>query len=398
MKYIVDTNILLNDIDLSNCDGVVVPIVVLEELDRFNHSSDFEKAYKARRAFQMLQKLIDTDRLFSVNDNEIEIDFPKFLSTNNADNIILAHAMHVQKIDNEYLLATLDRAMYQKAILCGIKCELVEILGNSIYKGYSFYEGTSEEINNQFLENQSNKLNINEYVVIHNTSDNTTKEMKWNGSEFVKLKLPSSNFIKAKNSLQRCALDMLFDDSITTCCILGGYGSGKSFLSMQMALYLMETDRKRNFEKILGIREPNAEGKDIGFLKGTFQDKTGPFFKPLEQQMEDYKFESLLKSGKLETQIPKYMKGTTYNNTIILVDEAEDLTESQIRLIGTRVGENSKICFSGDYNQSLINKTLHNPLVKLCNELKGEKSFACIYLDEDVRSETSKMFSTVFKK
>ena len=91
------------------------------------------------------------------------------------------------------------------------------------------------------------------------------------------------------------------------------------------------------------------------------------------------------------------MKGTTYNNTVILVDEAEDLDDKQIRLVGTRVGTNSKICFSGDYKQSVINTTDSNALVKMCNEFKGNKNFATIYLGEDVRSYTSKMFANLFE-
>ena len=91
------------------------------------------------------------------------------------------------------------------------------------------------------------------------------------------------------------------------------------------------------------------------------------------------------------------MKGTTYENTIMLVDEAEDLTEAQLRLVGTRLGQNSRIFLSGDYGQSLINKTASNPLVKMCNILKGLNNFGCIYLDEDVRSNASKIFANLFK-
>lgn len=91
------------------------------------------------------------------------------------------------------------------------------------------------------------------------------------------------------------------------------------------------------------------------------------------------------------------MKGTTYNESIMVVDEAEDLTESEVRLVGTRLGKNSRIFFAGDYGQSLINKTITNPLVKMCDEFKGNSNFACIYLDEDVRSYASKMFASLFK-
>ena len=91
------------------------------------------------------------------------------------------------------------------------------------------------------------------------------------------------------------------------------------------------------------------------------------------------------------------MKGTTYNDTIMLVDEAEDLDEKQLRLVGTRIGANSKIYLAGDFKQSVINTTDNNALIKMCNELKGNKMFGCVYLGEDVRSTTSKIFANLFE-
>ena len=238
----------------------------------------------------------------------------------------------------------------------------------------------------------------NEYLIIKNTDDGSSKEMRFDGDTFVALKLPSSRYIKGKNSLQRCALDILNNPDITIAAILGGYGSGKTYLSMQMALYNVQ--EKGRASKILGVREVSGEGKEIGYLPGDMEDKIGKFFEPLTQSLNGGEFElqSLKMSGVLDTNVPFFMKGTTYNQTIILCDEAEDLSESQIRLIGTRLGENSRIYLSGDYKQSLLTKTVNNPLIKMCNEFKGNEKFGCIYLGEDVRSETSKMFAELFEK
>jgi len=94
-----------------------------------------------------------------------------------------------------------------------------------------------------------------------------------------------------------------------------------------------------------------GEGNQIGYLPGTFENKTDPFFMPLEQQLDGgiFELESLKQKGILETNIPFYMKGLTYNDCIIVCDEAEDLDEKGIRLIGTRVGQNGRIFFCGDY-------------------------------------------------
>lgn len=222
--------------------------------------------------------------------------------------------------------------------------------------------------------------------------------MRWDGERFVPLRLPPSKFIKAKNSEQRCALDMLSNPDITACAILGTYGSGKSMLTLTMARYaVLEKGRQ---SKIIGVREPVGHGKQIGFLAGSFEDKTDIFFQPLIQQLDGgiYEFESLRDRGIIDTNILYYMKGVTLSEAIILVDEAEDLSEEQLRLVGTRVGENARIFFNGDFKQAVYDKTEKNPLVRMCNELRGNPLFGCIYLEEDVRSETSKLFANLFHK
>lgn len=263
------------------------------------------------------------------------------------------------------------------------------------YKGYRELSGTSDEIT-EYMSNTDGWY-TNEYLIIHNTDDGKTSEMRFDGHQFVQLKLPPSTFIKAKNSLQRCALDLLMNKDITSVAILGYYGSGKTFLSMMMALYHVK--EKGNQSKIIGVREAMGEGKSVGFLPGSLQEKTGLFFAPLSQQLQGGMFEceSMIQRGMLEMHIPYYMKGMTFNDSIMVVDEAEDLSESQIRLVGTRIGQNSRIFFSGDYKQSLICKDANNPLLKMCYELRGNPMFGCIMLDDDVRSETSKMFANLFQ-
>ena len=152
--------------------------------------------------------------------------------------------------------------------------------------------------------------------------------MRWDGERFIGLRLPPSEIIKGKNPLQRCALDMLNNKDITVCAVLGGYGSGKTCLSLISAKY--QVVDKGNQSTILGLREPAGHGKQVGYLKGDFADKTDMFFIPFAQQLDGglFELESLKQRGVFETNIIYYLKGTTYNDCIILVDEAEDLDES----------------------------------------------------------------------
>lgn len=268
---------------------------------------------------------------------------------------------------------------------------------DKIYKGYEWLSGTTDDFNNYLKDIDYSNWYCNQYLIFEDITTGKFTEMRYDGAKFVSLSLPPSSYIKGKNSLQRCALDMMYNNNITACAILGTYGSGKTYLALQMGLFW--TVEKTKFDKIIGVREAFGEGKQVGFLPGDLSDKTENFFAPLSDQIPggQYAIDSMINRGTLETIIPFYAKGRSFKNSIICIDEAEDLTESQIKLLGTRAGENTRIFFSGDYKQSLVDKTIENPLVKMCNELKGNPMFACIYLEEDVRSETSKMFAMLFE-
>lgn len=397
MSYIFDTNILMSDIDEDKyrSEKIYIPITVLEELDKNNHFGNNDSSHRARAGIRKINELGKISELIYVVERDHSVD--SFLDMSIKDNIILSTCIYIQKeIDSSAVLLTRDLNMYQKAIAIGVKAKHIYETLSSIYKGYIEIVGSTDTIEDFFNNLDISLFFPNEYILIKDTSTGSETEMRWTGEKFVRLKLPESKVIKAKNALQRCALDLLNNKDITCAAILGGYGSGKTFLCTQMATHFV-LDKKIN-SKILGIREPNGEGKDVGYLKGTFEDKTDRFFRPIEQQLkgpEEYNY--LISNRIIETEIPFYMKGTTYDDTIFIVDEAEDLSEAQIKLIGTRVGENSRIFFAGDFSQSIRDKTLSNPLVKMCEQLKGDPKFGCLYLDEDVRSETSKMFANLFK-
>ena len=398
VRKFLDTCSLLENPSIIAENDCVLSSVTLQELENIKTSAnkDSETKYKARCVVRAVKDNSNIE-IVVVNKDDYKCLEDMGLETTN-DNLIIASA-------NRYSLEH-DIIFYTEDYLCGFiaknyfKLEVQSIKTDDksdVYKGYKIVHGNTDVINTYMNNIDFADWSVNEYLIIENTDDNTSKEMRFDGEKFVNLKLPQSKFIKGKNSLQRCALDILMNPDITVAGILGGYGSGKTFIAMQMALYNVQ--EKGNQSKILGVRETLGEGQSIGYLPGTKDEKVGNFFAPLAQSLNggEFELEKLKMSGVIEVNVPYYMKGTTYNNTIIICDEAEDLSESQIRLIGTRLGENSKIYFAGDYKQSIINKSQNNPLVKMCNEFRGRHNFACICLGEDVRSETSKMFAELFE-
>ena len=365
--------------------------ITLRELDNIksspNKSHDLQS--KARKIGKLLDQHPDTYRIIVWRPT-----MSKGYSDTNDMHIIecaqdCAKKFQTVFVTDDIAAKNIARKVFDLAV------ESVGDQTNEIYKGYRSISGNTSEINEYMNSIDYSQWHTNEYLIIKNTEDGSTGEMRFDGRQFVALKLPPSRHAKGKNSLQRCALDAMLNPTITAVALLGGYGSGKTYLSMRMALHHIEAG---THGKILGVREPRGEGADIGYLPGSMDDKTENFFLPLVQQLDggEIQLERLKAEGAIESIVPYYLKGTTYNDTIIVVDEAEDLTRRQIKLIGTRVGKNSKIFLSGDYKQSIVNSSECNALVKMCDDLKGDPKFACVYLGEDVRSETSKMFSTLF--
>ena len=398
MRFL-DTNALLTT-KLDDEEYFVISSVSLEELEsiKTNKNKTEELRYKARKTVHWL------------NENESKYDvviyssaMEKIILEKNLevtpDNKIIACAyfskgLFPDALNNEVIFVTNDLCckLIAQKIFGLLVCSAVE--KEEIYKGYRIIRGNTELIN--IALSSTDDWVINEYAIIQNTDDGSESEMRYDGEKFVQLKLPSSKFIKGKNALQRCCLDMLLNPNITVCALLGTYGSGKTYLAMQMGLYAIR--EKGEQSKILGVREIVGEGKEPGYLPGDLESKVGAFFEPLTHSLSGgiFELESLKQAGILETAIPHFMKGTTYNETIVICDEAEDLSRSQLRLIGTRLGEKSRIFFSGDYKQSLVDKTKNNALVEMCYQFKGQSNFACICLETDVRSDTSRMFAELF--
>lgn len=393
MTLFYDTNSLLNLQEKLFDNYFYISSISLNELEEIKVSrhKDEDVKNRCRKVLKLLSKNEDKYDVV-LYDQKIAALLSSFELEPTPDNKICACA--ASKIDEiEFVSEDIACRLIAKNIF-GLKVYNPNDIYEKIYKGYKLLKGNTAEINEALSDREyMSKFVANEYLLIYNTDVDNESEMRFDGEKFVNLKLPNSRYIKGKNALQRCALDMLNNQNISICAVLGGMGSGKSFVCTRMALYSVK--EKGNQSMILGVRSPMGEGKEIGFLPGDFESKTDAFFLPIEQQLDGGAFElaSLKQQGIIDANIPLYMKGTTYNSTIMVVDEAEDLTGKELRLVGTRLGQDSRIFLSGDYKQAVIHANENNALVQMCNKFKGNPHFGCIYLDEDVRSETSKMFA-----
>ena len=144
------------------------------------------------------------------------------------------------------------------------------------------------------------------------------------------------------------------------------------------------------------VRNPTGSGEEIGFLPGDLEDKTADFFAPFIDNMDggEQELENMKRRGEIDTQIPFYLKGRSIPQTFIIVDEAEDLTAKDFKLIGSRIAEGSAVIFTGDFKQAETKYVYNNGLSKFIQYVSENPSplVGIVVLDDDVRSDASKFF------
>lgn len=266
------------------------------------------------------------------------------------------------------------------------------------------YTGIYELIMNEydlakFYETKENPVELlqNQYLIIKNKNGDYIDNFRWNGKRLVKLNYETisnsyTTKIKPRNKKQECLFDLLQNKKITTILITGGMGSGKTFCATLHAFDLLE---KEKVKKIIYIRNntvvPNTE--NIGALPGTLTEKLTPFIMPLVDIVGSrIVLESLERKEQIEYCHLGFIRGRSFEKSVILVSEAENLTKEHIKLLLGRVGEGSYIIFEGDTSQT--DKKVFDSNSGICalrEILKGNPLFGAVELDKTERSETAEL-------
>ena len=396
-RLVVDTSVLMSSfIELESLVSeheLIITTTVAMELDNHKESDNSKKSFQGRSGLKFIQKY-ENSLEFYVSDMVLGLaeDYDK----NNNDNKILSAC-----ITKNAGIITHDRGMLIKAMALNIPIYNMSAKVEDVYKGYQYLDlDMAEQLDCEILSSiYSGKyyhpnISQNEYLIIRDISENnkTLDILRYFDGEFLKLKQPDSKVIKAMNDLQRCALDILNNDDIPIKIIAGGFGSGKTFMATKIAID--KVVKRGKYGSIMVLRNPTIEGEQIGYLKGTKEEKTDDFFKPFVQHLDGNEFEatSLVQRGLLTKEIVGYIKGLSIGNTFIIVDEAEDLDMKLIKMCGSRIEETSSICFVGDYKQANT-KYSNGGLIELIEKTKNNKLVGTIILEEDLRSEASKVFA-----
>ena len=162
----------------------------------------------------------------------------------------------------------------------------------------------------------------------------------------------------------------------------GPAGTGKTYLAVAIALTML---LEKKIDRIILSRPAVEAGERLGFLPGDMRDKVDPYLRPLYDSLYDLldyeKIQKKLEIGDIEIAPVAFMRGRTLKNSFAILDEAQNATDTQIKMFLTRIGENSKIVVNGDSSQiDLINKN-HSGLLRSKNLLKNLDEISVVDFD-----------------
>lgn len=421
MNIYLDTSVLMHSTTrleklIEEGNKLVVCTLVLEELDNHKDGKDGEKAFKARTAIKFLKKYEDQIEFITSDGCQAETIKRYELDPNKPDNKILEAAIIYEIETGEKLeIYTNDISMSIKARRLGLECLAPEYEEDKSYKGYIEIKGTEEENDYTLKELMvSDTLHPNQYIIVTDTDYEENGEIfersyavKWTGDDYAETIIPRSKELQPKNMPQACAIDLMFSKDIPIKIICGGYGSGKTYIAVKSAEELI--NRYFCYSKLLLVRNPiPADNIDIGALPGTKHDKVGSYFQSMTQYLSDVSsnmyedsfdpdnLEAAKRRGyQLEMEIPSFMKGRSVDDTLMIVDECEDLNLKLIKLLGTRIGNNSAIVLTGDWHQAEQQYKYDSGISKLIEQTIDDPLVGIVVLDEDVRSSVSKTFANL---
>ncbi|MDA3901380.1 MAG: PhoH family protein [Spirochaetes bacterium] len=435
-SFVLDTNVLLHDYNsIYNFEenDIVIPITVLEELDRFKKGDDLIN-FHAREFTRELDRLsgdqlfnggvplgeglgklsIETGKEFSV---QMKNSFPE----NTPDHRILAIAEHISltQAERQVILVTKDINLRMKAKSMGVmaadyESDKVQNI-DELYKGIHTVENFDDDLISKIYEGDegisSESVSIepspspNQYYILKGNRSSALVHYDHPNQLFNRVQKQRIYGIEPRNAEQTFAFDALLREDVQLVSVTGKAGTGKTLLALAAAIY----QRKRFTQIFLARPIVPLSNRDIGYLPGDAKEKIGPYMQPLFDNLDviknrfsptskDYqKIEEMVKNEKLIITPLAYIRGRSLSNVYFIVDEAQNLTPHEVKTIITRAGEGTKMIFTGDIEQidTPYLDMKSNGLSYLTDKMMGQDIFAHINLVKGERSFLAELASNL---
>ena len=447
--FVLDTNIILHDsrsIYNFQENDLVIPIAVIEELDKFKKSTDV-LGYNAREFMRKID-ILSADKNFFKGEGfslgkglgtlrvEINHPFPLELQGSFKDDIqdhrILAVAIWVKNQNPQRFVAlvTKDVNLRMKARALGMvaqdyltdrieekhieknekRVQVINNLPKNTIERVASGGITVDEV--RYKKQPANQLYKFRYEVQSGSDqkDNAKRKQAYEyllarfdapTNSIVPVKPCTAYGIQPRNSEQVFAMDALMNPQVQLISLTGTAGTGKTLLALAAAL-----EQADNFSQILLARPViPLKNQEIGYLPGDAKDKIGPYMLPLYDNLavikkqfgisskENVKIEDMLRREKLLISPLAYIRGRSLSNVFFIIDEAQNLTPHEVKTIITRAGEGTKIVFTGDIqqiDQPYLDKW-SNGLTHINDKLYGEPLFEHVNLTKGERSKLSEL-------
>ncbi len=434
-NYILDTNVLLHDpnsLTRFEDNNVLLPIEVIEEIDRFKREST-ELGQNARSVSRMLDGLRASgclsDGVALPKGGELRIVLQKTTSVKNGQNgfkpdsvdnriLLVAAAIKKQYPKSQTILVSKDINLRIKADAMGLMAEDYEndrVFIKDLYTGMVEMSIPVEKMaafraNGELELNGGKEYFPNEFCTLsEDTNPKRTALTKVDptGTKLVPIVDCREGVwgIKPRNREQHFAFDALLDDRVKLVTLMGKAGTGKTLLAM--AAGLKRTVLDREFRRLVVARPTISMGKELGFLPGSLDEKLAPWMQPIHDALEmlsdlnmgheHRRSGDLMRSGSIVVEALSYIRGRSIANQFMIIDEAQNLTPLEAKTIITRVGHGTKVVFTGDPYQ------IDNPYVDsssngfnyVVSRFRREAIAAHVELQKGERSELAELAANI---
>ncbi len=435
--YVLDTSVLLysaSSIRSFSDNAVVIPYVVLQELDKFKTRDD-EVGKNARQVTRDLNELRELGSLsegVKVNESggtlRVELGFLESqnpaMVVNINDDRILNVCLGLAK-SGKTILVTKDINLMIRADVFGVEAQdfnsdkMANDVGE-LYAGTAVLKVPSEAIDSFYAgasvyydKYTDLRYYPNQYLTLISDSDpgkTALVRVINHDKPLVKVKKHGLTGVSPRNREQQFLVDAMMNKDLSIVSVTGAAGCGKTLISLACCLDLIE---KQEYDKLIVSRPIQTMGKDIGYLPGTVMEKMDPWMGPIKDAInfltkgkgkyssghgpQNDVFSEMIAFGMLEVEPLAYIRGRSLPNTLFLIDEAEDLTRPEIKTIVSRMGENSKIILIGDVMQitnPYVDST-NNGLSIVAEKFKDYEFAAHLTLTKGERSELATVASKI---
>ena len=433
--YVLDTSVYLHDANSLYHFGrndIVVPLKVLEEIDKHKKRQDNVGA-NARKVIRTLDGMRGKTSLTkgvrirkgkgllytrTLNDS---CELPPDLDPGVPDHIIIATALQLHQEGKKVILVSRDINLRVICDALGVRTEdysperVVEHR-TKLFTGCREILVDQQDIDSFYMgedlilqSSQCRGVHPNEFLMLISNSNKTaTALVRFDRPESPVQKIKQYKNgtskvwgINPKNKEQNYALDLLLDPQIPIVTLVGKAGCGKTLLAV--AAGLEQVLEKNIYTRMIVSRPIQPMGRDLGYLPGSLEEKMAPWVAPIQDNLEflmqndKENLKMQVDSGKIQIEALTYIRGRSISNAFIVIDEAQNLTYHELKTIITRVGEGTKIIFTGDIEQidnAYIDET-SNGLTYAVEKFKAYALAGHITLQRGERSDVATLASKI---